>query len=352
MALASILVGLHFRAGALALPAEGRPLESVARAGAKISVLIDGGQWWRLVVAPLHHLEPGHLATNMALIAAMAFMAVRLMGHGATWAIFLSGAWLSTAISARYSPALWSLGASGGGYALTGALLGVLVAGPWRVPGRWRLWAVLGLLALQIASGGPAADKVAHGSGALWGLLCGLWAGARLRQLSTALPGPRAVWAAVAVAALGLVGVAEVEAGGAADATTPQAVGAACVWSPPAGFVTAPSPLDGEPDAVPVDCLTNALSTVCVAPVREQAATPPVLRRWLGSPTRAVENLPSGYTGEAAISPDAPVAQREILWNPTAHLAVLATFVPERSGAPRRADALDGLLSGLHCGVR
>ncbi len=293
------------RALSLAEPAGHRPLEAAWRAGAKVSALVEAGQWWRVIIAPLHHLELGHFLWNLVVVSAMGGLFARFAGVTRAVLVFLTGAWAATAVSVRLNPASWSLGASGGGYALIGALIGALAAGPWLRERRWQLGLVVAalLVGLQIALAGPKTDVVAHAAGLGFGFLAGLPLG---RSERSPAPG---VWRTRHLPRLALAGsvvlvvVAELshEAVLRSLGDVSRGSTASPAWPLAPGWVVAANPPSPEARS----CQTNGLATVCILPDAPEAAG-----RWLGCDTPPVPPVvePRGWirSGLQPPSPESP----------------------------------------------
>ncbi len=286
-ALLVLLVSGHLATLLLRPPSPGSALEAAWFAGAKISPLIWGGQWWRVVIAPLHHLTPAHLAVNAVMIALMGGLCARMLGAAASVGVFLGTAWLSTLTSAWLNPEAWSLGASGGGYGLTGALIGALAAGPHLKNGRSPavLMAAAGLIGLHIAQGGPEADRTAHGAGLLFGFLMGGCPVGAHR----ARAGHRREPASRGLRRVGRRGADRLRRGAAVDAGGVRRVGASGRRTPgrrraPAVSVAAApgwvarAPAADAPDA---RCITNGFADACLLP---SAPSDALETSWFGTP--------------------------------------------------------------------
>jgi membrane associated rhomboid family serine protease len=275
-----VLTAGFVRALDLADAAGHRPLEAAWRAGAKISPLVEAGQWWRVVVAPLHHLEVAHFLLNAAVVASMGALFAALAGVTRAVLVFLTGAWAGTLASVWLNPPSWSLGASAGGYALTGALIGALAAGPWLRSrgGQVALALAAMLVGLQIASGGPTADVSAHGAGLVFGFVAGLPLG---RAERSPAPGP---WRTRHLPRLALAGsvllVAYAE--GAQQTLVRSLDDAAPSTDAGERWPTAPGWIVTREAPTPkaTDCRTNGLATVCILPDSTAAAG-----AWLGCDT-------------------------------------------------------------------
>lgn len=250
-------------------PVRGRALESAWYAGAKITPLVTGGQVWRLVIAPLNHVELSHFLVNLGVIGVMAGFCVGLLGNRATLAIFFLGAWGSTGASAWLNPEAWSIGASGGGYALTGALIGrlAMMSPQWGRRAQVGLGIAAGLIGLQISMGGAGADRVAHLAGVALGLGVGLWAHARRGRGTDWGRFSRHVFWPLCLSGAVLIGWAEWRQYGLTlafgdvprDSASP-AEGTPCDWARPVGWVS--DRAAGGPARSA--CLTNGFARVCL----------------------------------------------------------------------------------------
>ncbi len=196
---------------------------------------------WRLVTAPLLHLDRAHLIVNGALLMILGAAGAIRLGPLRAGLIALGAAWVGGVASALHARG-WAVGASGAVF----GLLGALVVDLGRTHRHCAVW--LGLLAGSLLWAVPA-DRAAH--------LGGLLAGA---ALSLARPGPSATRrAALACAGLALAGLV----GGGwhlARSDDPPAA-----WAADAGL-TAPA---GWSPGVPIPpcrvARTNGPATLCVA---------------------------------------------------------------------------------------
>jgi hypothetical protein len=209
----------------------------------------------------------------------------RVMSVNAT-GVFLGTAWLSTLASAWLNPEAWSLGASGGGYGLTGALIGTLAAGPLLVG--WRSQALLlaaaALIGLHIAQGGAEADKTAHGAGLLIGFLLGAAlagrtgpvpkSGAQRRLVVSAALGAMALIVSAEARQWLLVEAVEASKPGAGSRVNAGVQG--CRWVRPPGWVER-APTEDTPQA---RCMTNGLADACLIPGGDPEA---LEAQWFGN---------------------------------------------------------------------
>lgn len=345
----------------LLLPASpGNPLQAAWFAGAKITPLIAGGQWWRVVIAPLHHLTLEHLAVNTVMVTLTGALCARMLGAAATVGVFLGSAWLSTLVSAALNPEAWSLGASGGGYGLTGALVGALAAGPllvgWRSQGILLLAAAL--IGLHIAQAGPDADKTAHGAGLLIGFLLGAALIGRTGRVPTAGANRRLVVSG-GLAALGLIVSAEarqwllveaVESARAGAGPTTEAELRGCRWVRPPGWVTR-TPASETPQA---RCITNGLAEACLLPTGDPDA---LETQWFGNqdcpPGDRRPDAAPGETGwhlrrRSLAHPDSP--QTRTLWtHGLLPVAFAEAHLPDFEIHPQALPALVALRESVEC---
>lgn len=345
----------------LLLPATpGSPLEAAWFAGAKITALIQGGQWWRVVIAPLHHLEPLHLMVNLLMVGLMGGLAARMLGAAATLATFLGTAWLSTLVSAWLNPESWSLGASGGGYGLTGALLGALAAGPLLVERRSQglLLCAAALIGLHIAQGGPQADRTAHAAGLILGFVAGAVLTGRAGRVFTGRAGRRLALSG-ALAAGALVATAEahqwllvqaVDTGRAAASPLTLTRLEGCRWAHPAGWVArAPGP-----ELPAAHCITNGLADACLLSAGPSDA---LETAWFGGldcpsgdrPPDATAEAPGWHLRRRSLAgPDAPLARS--LWvHALRPVAFAEAHLPDYEIRPEAMPALVALRESVDC---
>ena len=160
-----------------------RPEESLYAAwlmGAKIDVLVRGGQWWRLVTAPLVHLSWLHLSVNAIGLYVLGAWVNAI--YGAPRLILSFGL---TAIAGSISSLVWhkagSLGASGAVFGMLGLLVGATAKRGRALPVKW--WAgtrgylvilLLGNALVLPLSTSTRVDHAAHVGGALMGAIVGV----------------------------------------------------------------------------------------------------------------------------------------------------------------------------------
>jgi rhomboid protease GluP len=89
---------------------------------AKVNERILDGEWWRLVTVALVHGSPMHLAFNAFALWDLGALAETLFGRARFLAVFVVGTAIATVASLLWNPNP-AVGASGGVFALVGALL-------------------------------------------------------------------------------------------------------------------------------------------------------------------------------------------------------------------------------------
>jgi hypothetical protein len=313
-----------------------------------------------VVIAPLHHLTPAHLAVNAVMIALMGGLCARMLGAAASVGVFLGTAWLSTLTSAWLNPEAWSLGASGGGYGLTGALIGALAAGPHLKNGRSQavLMAAAGLIGLHIAQGGPEADRTAHGAGLLFGFLMGAALSGRTGPVP-ATGASRRLAVSGALAAVALIVSAEARQWMLVESVESARPGAGrrvdagllqCRWLRPPGWV-ARAPAADAPDA---RCITNGFADACLLP---SAPSDALETSWFGTPDCPPEDRrpddPAGEIGwhlRRRSLAGADASHTRTLWTHVRlPVAFAAAHLPEFEIHPGALPALVALRESVDC---
>lgn len=210
-----VLLGLIVAAFAVETAAGGSTQTGVlVRLGAKVTVLIAAGEYWRLFSAMFLHIGLMHLFFNGYALLAIGTELERLIGPGRFLAIYLLGGLFGNLASYAFTVNL-AAGASGAILGLIGALATFFTLyrrqlGAW---GRGRLANILFLIALNLFLGftQPGIDNLAHLGGLLSGLGLG-WALApryRVEPLGLRLVDRNRLgryWPALALAAALLLG--------------------------------------------------------------------------------------------------------------------------------------------------
>jgi membrane associated rhomboid family serine protease len=163
----------------------------LAYGGASYDRVVDGGEWWRLFLAPLLHQSLGHLLGNCVALLFVGWRLEMLIGRAWLAALFFLGALGGLAGSLIGNPHyVFTVGASGAITALVGALFAFSFhdrAHPDQRLAMRRLalrFGVPALLPLIFGSTASHVDYHAHLGGAAVGYLLGLiltsfWSGSR-----------------------------------------------------------------------------------------------------------------------------------------------------------------------------
>ncbi len=178
---------------AISLAAFALPDEALARRLAKVNERILAGEWWRLLTVALVHGSPMHLFFNAYALLTLGALVERLYGRARLGVVLAAGTAAATAASLVWTRAP-AVGASGGIFALVGALLvlGLRRRSALPDPVRRRLLRDMAwITALNLALGFTVAyvDNAAH----LGGLAAGAALGALLGpdpEARLSAPGP------------------------------------------------------------------------------------------------------------------------------------------------------------------
>lgn len=170
------------------------PDEDLALRLAKVNERVLAGEWWRLLTVALVHGSLLHLFFNAYALNNLGGLAERLYGRARFGAVLLLGTAGGTLASVLWTPAP-AVGASGGVFALVGALLvlGLRRRSSLPDPVRRRLlrdMAWIALVNLALGATIPYVDNAAHLGGLVAGAALGALLGPDplLRGLSR--PGP------------------------------------------------------------------------------------------------------------------------------------------------------------------
>lgn len=153
----------------------------VALGGVNAGLVVEGGQWWRLLTAPLLHGDLFHLGLNGICLWFVGQTLEAMLGRAWLALLLLLGALGGGALSMALNDAsVVSVGASGMLTALLGAMLALsrrFPPGPERVQSQMLSIQFLlpSLIPVAMTRAGGAIDFAAHLGGALAGGAAGLW---------------------------------------------------------------------------------------------------------------------------------------------------------------------------------
>jgi rhomboid protease GluP len=175
-------------------------LGSLVRSGARVSSLVDAGEWWRLVSCVFVHIGAVHLVVNVIGLFFLGRLVEELFGTARLIAIFAGAGVTGAAASYAAAASGISAGASGAVFGLLGAIFIELTLHRARYAAAWRrgLWGAVVVVTLgQLAVGMlySAVDHWAHGAG----LLAGIALGAALPRHGRAVAVARHLARAIAV---------------------------------------------------------------------------------------------------------------------------------------------------------
>ena len=152
----------------------------VAFGGLSKNLVLQSGEWYRLLSAPFLHVDAGHLAMNAVALFIAGRALEGLVGRAWFGAVYVVGALAGSLLSLALNPAsIITVGASG---AIMGLFAAMLVVGQHFPPGAIRtglqmnaLYVLLpSLLPLASALKGHRVDYAAHFGGAIGGAAVGL----------------------------------------------------------------------------------------------------------------------------------------------------------------------------------
>uniref|UniRef100_A0A7S0K8Y3 rhomboid protease n=1 Tax=Cafeteria roenbergensis TaxID=33653 RepID=A0A7S0K8Y3_CAFRO len=160
----------------------GPGLQALIEAGAKdTSLIVQGGEWWRLFTPMWLHAGIIHLVANMSVLLRFGWPMEKEAGWHRLGPVYFLGGILGSLASAVFLPSLLSVGASGACFAIIGAEWADLLQNwglLWRHGHRWSCTLQFCCLsfstALNLALGlMPFVDNFAHVFGLLGGLFVG-----------------------------------------------------------------------------------------------------------------------------------------------------------------------------------
>jgi len=187
----------------------------VALGGLVRASVLEGGEGWRLLTAPLLHADISYLVLNGIALAMVGPALESLVGRTRTWTLFITGALGGGALSLLLKPGGVSVGASGAVMAMLAGLFLVarnLPSETERSRPRTAALRILvpALLPLAIGSSGGTIDYAAHLGGTLSGALVGFLyvRGSPQAVRPNGAAGRSLAWAGVAVVVLALLACA------------------------------------------------------------------------------------------------------------------------------------------------
>lgn len=148
--------------------------------GAKINVLIDAGQWWRLVTPMFLHLSFEHILLNMVTLYFLGLQIEVLFGHWRFLVLFLVSGIGGNLASFAFDPNALSAGASTAIFGLFGAFLMLGESFRQNVYIRQMTRTFLLFIGFNLVFGffTPGVDIAGHIGGLLTGFLMGYIVGA------------------------------------------------------------------------------------------------------------------------------------------------------------------------------
>jgi rhomboid protease GluP len=179
--------------------------------GLSRNLVLQSGEWYRLLSAPFLHASATHLAMNSFALFVAGRTMERLIGRAWFGALYAVGAMAGSLLSLELNPpSIVGVGASGAIMGLFAAMLVVSMhfpAGPVRSALRSNAFYVLipSLLPLANAMQGAKVDYAAHAGGAIGGAVVGL---VMLAIWPRSEPTPRLKPIAAAIGLAGLVALA------------------------------------------------------------------------------------------------------------------------------------------------
>ncbi len=185
------------------------PFQVSLHFGANYGPLTLSGDWWRLVTYMFLHGNFLHIAMNMWCLWSFGTLCESLYGRWTYAAVYLITGVAGGLMSLAWNPHVWSVGASGALFGLTGALISSLYLGEFSLSGisiKSTLSSLLFFAGFSLFFGfvSPNIDNACH----IGGLLSGLILGALIARLASDHDNsPRRI-AVLAVVALAVTGSA------------------------------------------------------------------------------------------------------------------------------------------------
>jgi len=157
-------------------PMVGPSDDSLTKLGAKVTVKIQEGEWWRLFTAMFLHAGVVHLLVNMVAVIAVGISLEEDFGSLRIASLYLISGVTGNLLSANFLPLQMTVGASGSCFGLLGAALGDLLQNSHRVE-EWcrQVIYLLSCACVSLMLGLlPLIDNFAHVGGFMAGTLAGL----------------------------------------------------------------------------------------------------------------------------------------------------------------------------------
>jgi len=161
-------------------------------AGAKVSSLVESGEWWRLFSSVFLHADSTHLIVNCIGTYFLAQVADNVFGWVRTMLLYVIGGATGALVSTFFSEGA-SVGASGAVYSLLGAILVFGIVQRNRIPRPLQrilltgtvIWIVISLL---YTADPETVDNASHMGGMAAGVILGLLFGGNLPVFGAGAP--------------------------------------------------------------------------------------------------------------------------------------------------------------------
>jgi membrane associated rhomboid family serine protease/Flp pilus assembly protein TadD len=177
-----IFLAMAYASGSLT---EDFPPQISVHFGANYGPFTLSGQWWRLLTYMFLHGNLIHVAVNMWCLWSIGELCESLYGRWTYAAIYLMTGIAGGVASVAWNPGVWSVGASGALFGLTGALIASFYLGEFELSGisiKGVLGSLLFFTAFNLYFGFVASgiDNACH----IGGLICGLALGALIARVA------------------------------------------------------------------------------------------------------------------------------------------------------------------------
>lgn len=178
----AIFLAMAYASGSIT---EAFPPQISVHFGANYGPFTLTGQWWRLLTYMFLHGNLIHVAVNMWCLWNIGDLCESLYGRWSYMAIYLMTGAAGGVASVGWNPGVWSVGASGALFGLTGALIASFYLGEFELSGisiRGVLASLLFFTAFSLYFGfvDSGIDNACH----IGGLVCGLILGALIARVA------------------------------------------------------------------------------------------------------------------------------------------------------------------------